>query len=241
LVLDADDHFETVGNLRESMRVAPPECHVLLADVRNVDENGNLLESEKQIVAYRNDSRIHWEKHGHNQLMGWEMWAATTAVLISVYPKAAAKARAERTLPLLLRDLAEKPMDQHAPFHLAKTYAVLGDLPNCVKYAQICVDMDPNSVAYVAAWRYLTWGTMDLKGLDAAEVVMRRMPPGILKCGDIRHVRGFIECARMVECVQDPENEFNSTNQVSPRYIVPLARAAQSFGWPMEEVKNAQT
>lgn len=231
LVLDADDHFETTGNLRESMEVAPPECQALVADCRNVNEHGATRDEEIQVVAYRR-GKAYWDKRGHNQLTGYDKWAKTTAVLVSVYPSSRDREKAERTLPLLLKDFEDHPADTTTPFHIAKTYIALGDIANAKKYARITTDMDPTSVVFSGAWRILIFSTLDTEGLDACEKVVERAYVLHPKHPDILHARAFVQLARMNEAAADPANQYLATTLATLKYIQAIGKYGPEIGMP---------
>lgn len=234
LVLDADDWFEVTGNLRESMEVAPPECDVLIAQVKNVDEEGNVRDEAREVVAYRRKEALSWRNRGHNQLSGYEKWAMTDALLVSLYPRSRDREKAEATLALLLKDLEERPGDISTHFHLAKTYVLLGDVENAKKWSRATVDAEPVNVVYASAWHTLVYATLDTEGLDAAEAVVERAYSLHRRHPDILHARAFVQLARAAEAASDPDNPYIATSLRTLRFHPAIARYAAELGFPFE-------
>lgn len=248
LILDADDWFASLGDLRERMAKARPDTVAIDCVEVSIDGNGKEIDNGTTKVIYRRDVR--WKYRGHNQprFNGEPVNPAkverSTAVMVYTHRAEDSKARAERTIPMLMLDLAENPGDPHAPFFLARMSWLVGDLAGMQKWARECGRLVPEAVNYSPCWVMDAMATLDLDGLDAAEAVVDRgllahptrvVNGGMVGMPDLLDLKAFIAKAKWMKAIQNRANPYNSTHLSSPRTLKNFLLSAPFLGWPIRK------
>lgn len=236
LVLDADDVFAGVGNLRACMESAADEVDAIFGEHRSVDENGVLIETSRYPIAYRR-SRCTWKWREHSQLLGVRVAVDSTAVVRKTYRSEDLPAKARRAIPLLMRDLEDAPNDAHAPFFLARSFWMIRDTENAELWARRATEIAPADRGFSGAWALLAWATLFRHGVDRATKVVE---DGLVHHGlmpDLLHVAAFLAAARWMNASQSPANPYRVTAQNSPKYLPALVANAQRLGWPIAPAK----
>jgi tetratricopeptide (TPR) repeat protein len=232
LLLDADDVYATVGDLRELIESAEDDVDAIFGEHRSVDEHGAVIEVSRHPVAYRR-GRCSWIWREHSQLAGVRIALDSTAVVRKNYRSSDLPAKARRAIALLERDLADAPGHPHAPFFLARSYWLLNDVENAEKWARRTIELAPRDPGYAGAWVMLAWAGLSLHGIGRATAVVNE---GLLSHGampDLLHVAAFLAAARWMTAAQDPQGPYRLTTQSSRKHLGALAASARSLGWPI--------
>jgi hypothetical protein len=234
LVLDADDHFIDVGDLRVAMQVAPRDVARIQCTETVVDEVGHEIERGTTVVAYRR-AACSWKYRAHNLLVGADgPRMQSTAVMLYAHPRdATGEAHWRRTIPLLLRDVEENPGDARPPYLLARTHWVLKDVAETKRWAALAVDLDPTSLEHAPAWWLLAISTFDEDGPDACEAVAERGLRVHPQHIDLLDIRAMVFAVRKMLACSDPANPFLRNTMGTIRYAKRLEEVALSLGWPI--------
>lgn len=146
LVLDADEEIEP-GNLLDIVRTT--DADAITAEILIWTDEGRLRQPER-VRMYR-CGLARWERPTHNQLVGIESRAASTARVITSYA-GTGEERALRQIPTLMQAVQADPEDTHAMMYLARALRILGQIEAAAFYAQRCVEIAPDDPATCSAW-----------------------------------------------------------------------------------------
>jgi hypothetical protein len=231
LVLDADDYFESLGDLRRAMEQATDDVSRVQCIERTVDENGVEIETGTTVVAYRRD-RCAWKYRGHNSLLGDDRARIqSTAVMVYRHPwNEDGKAHARRTLPLLMRDFADDPKDAHAPFFLARCHYMLDNWAAVEKWASLCIELEPKSTNYASAWFLLANAVGFIRGGEAKRQVVELAIQAHPRSPDVLDLyQQQIAMRWRWECMAEdnPYQHSQQTRKLAGRF----AEIARAHGW----------
>jgi tetratricopeptide (TPR) repeat protein len=232
VLLDADDVYETTGDLRRLMLEAPSDVDAIFGEHRSVDEHGAVVEVTRHAVAYRR-GRCSWKWREHSQVLGIRRCIDSTAVIRKTYRKADLPGKARRAIPLLMRDLEDEPKSAHAPFFLARSWWLLGDARQAIAWARRAIDLAPDDRGYATAWVLLAWATLDTEGVPAAGAVVDEAMRWHPTMPDLLHARAFLAAARWMDACQEAESSWRITGISTARFAPRLAEMAMSLGWPI--------
>lgn len=236
-VLDADDYFETTGDLRDLMVQAPDDVDRIQCIEKTVDENGKEIEVGTAVVAYRR-TRCEWRYRGHNELYGSDRTRLqSNAVMVYRHPWSdEGKEHARRTIPLLMQDLAENPdTDPHAPYYLARMHHMLGDFAEVAKWADMAIKRAPKSIGHSPAWYLLTNAIHRLHGIGPASQVcaaglkLHPMMPDLLDFAQM------VTFSQWTTACRDINNPYLATSQGTPKRLKEWQKIAAAHEWAVNE------
>lgn len=246
VVVDADDFYRTVGNLRRVLEVADEmrgehAPDVVYGTCINVNERGEELEREhKSIVAYKKDT-CHWEGARHNKLvtpLNGELettFVRCTAVLESLYPEAAQKEKAEATI----RDLQEEPKSSRRDLLLARSWWVLDDMTEVVIYAGCAMQSAaPEETAIKRqAYYLLAWAQWSVGGLEAMERVVQAAVAEFPTDVDILHAQAHLAHIWWKLAAERAHTREGGT-VISTKFLDKADRGARLLGYGVIETKE---
>lgn len=156
-VIDADELLVHPADLREAIENCPDDKVGVQVTGYSVEDQG-VSETFASVRAYRK-SRCHWRFHPHNELFITETGkrpdyadvVESKAVIESLYV-GTTKAKAERAIPDMLKQMEADPGEPRWPYFLARSYAALGRLEDARDMALRCVELAPTSARYARAY-----------------------------------------------------------------------------------------
>lgn len=229
VVIDADEELVDPADLRTRIDEARErDLDGVLVSVRAVAEDGD-QQDLLQVRAYRR-AVVSWQFPVHNQLTGLRAGRVgmSEARLESRY---VGRARADRSLPILLRQAEQHPEQARWAFHLAETYAYVRDADESREWARRCVRLDP--VRYPRAWVLLALAELSLRGVDAARTVVSEALEHHPSHPDVWHTLATVALVGWFRAAQNPPLAARLQN-TSVRFAPSLLRVVSTLGLPLE-------
>ena len=165
-LLDADEYFseETVSNAREIIKKAPQNIWFIQSVMEHVDEDdGNRLISTSfhwRIFRNRPDIRYVNAIHEYIKFSGDGnsiFFDRNLTIIHTGYSSGIAKAKAERNLELLKKEIAENnpgKVTTKQAHYMADAYNQLGDYLKAAKYADIALEGEDDEIMPVISQMY---------------------------------------------------------------------------------------
>jgi hypothetical protein len=239
LCLDSDDTME-VGNLVEAIERAEAEDADAVAVTCVSSSTPGLGVPTLQPWVLRK-GRASWVYSVHNDLVGVNKTVVSSAVTYSSYVGRLHEA-ARRAIPGLLA-MHENPRETlvppereraHASFHLARSYAILGDWPEAQKYARACraLSEDMPGHPYADVVSIDAWSVLMLDGMDSASWFVESALQEFPNLADLQFLAMSFHGCRWYMAARAP-GRFSSRPQGSLAYAPRFPHVAAMLGFPM--------
>ncbi len=229
-VIDGDEELAEAGDLRALLAREPapdgPEgfaCQIVCLTEAGIGEeflNVRAFLREKGRYVYP----------VHNQLTGVRRVRPCRAVIRAHYAGTIA-AKAARSLPMLHRLAEARPEDPHPAFFLCKTYRMLEDGPNTLRWARRCGELAPDDPLFSLHWVWHFQAAFMEEGPEAARIVLEeglRRHPGL---ADLRHCRVANEIIEWHHALLNP-GVYALCPQGTRRFLANLGAITELLGLP---------
>ena len=230
LVLDGDERIEKAGNLREAIQKTEKDS---VAVMLHCTVGEGRYEEHHAVRAYRK-SMGYWRYPIHNQLEGLKTVEGSDALIWSNY-RGTLDAKAERSIPMLLKYRAGHPFDPHPPFFLAKTYRAIGDFGECERWSELCRELAGDDTRYAVnyVWLFQCYLVGDNGTYRRAERLIEEAIHRHPRFGELRHCRMSLDARRWLEAVNNP-GLYVFQAQMSKVFTKALPEASKLLGFQLQ-------
>lgn len=228
-ILDGDEELVDAGDLGDFL--AAPQMDGAGLQVAAINVGGGPIETLLSLRAF--DKRVgSWRYPIHNVIVGIDECYLSSARLKAWYDQDIESATRHR-LEVLLRHARDAGGDPHYPFHLAKSYAVLQEPEETLRWATRYFECDePGSRgAIVATW--MIGAHLALGAHDQAERVLAEARRRYPRFPDLEHLELTLALLRWVASVEHPEPDYLSVPQYTRSYLSGVQAAVGALGLPL--------
>ena len=237
-ILDGDEELVEPGDLDELLGDEQREADSIAVHVNCVGDDGRTAEMLKGIRAF--DRRaVRWKYPIHNQLVGAERTALSTACLTAHYDEDIAKTTEQR-LQVLLAHADDHPDDPHYPYFLGRGYRALHDFTNTQKWAEKYLGLGLAEAREAEVWLWLIEAATVEGDIRKAYALLGEATQRHPAYPDLNHLQAAFAIKQWYNTVAHPDPQYVSVPSRSAVHAHNLKAAAELLGLPIALKDNPE-